>query len=123
MRSLGERRNIVYDISEEHACDRNWFDPLYRDLENGGYGEFLDFLQNLKLGDWHPRQILKTGETIEQQRMSGDSVSQWAQACINADAIVGTNAKFHFMSLHVDQTITSEILHGILQRTGHTRDE
>ena len=47
MRSLGERRNIVYDISEEHACDRNWFDPLYRDLENGGYGEFLDFLQNL----------------------------------------------------------------------------
>ena len=47
-------------------------------------------LKNLKLGDWHPaRDILKTAETTEQQRMSGDSVSQWAQACIHADAIIG----------------------------------
>ena len=36
-----------------------------------------------------PREILKTAETIEQQRMSGDSVSQWSQACIIADAIIG----------------------------------
>ena len=48
------------------------------------------FLQSLKLGDWHPpRDILKTAETTEQQRMSSDSVSQWAQACIHADAIIG----------------------------------
>jgi hypothetical protein len=79
----------VYDVSEEHACDKAWFDPLYQDLNDGGIGEFLYFLQNLKLGDWHPRQILRTSETIEQQRMSGDSVSQWSQACILADAVIG----------------------------------
>jgi hypothetical protein len=44
-------------------------------------------LQNLQLGTWHPRLIIKTEETAEQQRMSGDSVSQWSQACIIADAI------------------------------------
>jgi phage/plasmid-associated DNA primase len=47
-------------------------------------------LQHVQLGDWHPaRDILKTAETTEQQRMSSDSVSQWAQACIEADEIVG----------------------------------
>jgi hypothetical protein len=86
---VGDRRNAVFDVSDERACDKTWFDPLYRDLDDGGTSEFLHILQNLKLGSWHPREILKTAETTEQQRMSGDSVSQWSQACIEADAIVG----------------------------------
>jgi len=84
-----DRRNVVYDASDERVGDKGWFDRLYEDLNDGGIGEFLYFLQNLKLGDWHPREILKTAETIEQQRMSADSVSEWSRACINADAIVG----------------------------------
>jgi phage/plasmid-associated DNA primase len=84
-----DRRNVVFDVSDERAGDRAWFDKLYRDLEAGGTAEFLNLLLNIRLGNWHPREILKTTETIEQQRMSGDSVSQWAQACINADAVVG----------------------------------
>lgn len=86
---VGDRRNVVYDVSDEHACDKVWFDPLHQDVETGGAGEFLWFLQNLKLRDWHPRQIIKTDETTEQQRMSADSISQWAGACIEADVIVG----------------------------------
>jgi hypothetical protein len=85
---VGNRRYVVYDVSDEYACDKTWFDPLYRDLDNG-VSEFLYFLQNLNLGDWHPRQILKTAEATEQQRMSADSVAQWSQACISADAIIG----------------------------------
>ena len=85
----GDRRNAVYDVSDEHACDKAWFDALYDDLDHGGVGQFLRFLQNVKLDDWHPRQILKTAEATEQQRMSGDSVSQWSQACVEADAIIG----------------------------------
>ena len=86
----GNRRYVVYDVSEEHANDTTWFDPLYDDLDHGGYAEFLFFLNNLKLGNWHPRQIVRTDEAVEQQRMSGDSVAQWSQACIDADAIIGT---------------------------------
>ena len=93
---VGDRRFVVFDVSDERACDKSWFDPIYRDLEEGGANEFLHFLQNVKLGDWHPREILKTAETLEQQRMSGDSVSQWAQACVEADAIIGdTRHGFH----------------------------
>jgi hypothetical protein len=84
-----DRRNVVYDVSDERAGDKGWFDRLYQDLAAGGTSEFLDFLLRVRLGDWHPREILKTAETLEQQRMSGDSVSQWAEACIIADAITG----------------------------------
>jgi hypothetical protein len=85
-----DRRNVVYDVSDVRVGDKAWFNSLYRDLARGGTSEFLWFLKNVKLADWHPaRDILKTAETIEQQRMSSDSVSQWAQACIYADAIIG----------------------------------
>jgi hypothetical protein len=89
---VGARRFVVFQVSEEFAQDAKWFDPLYTDLENGGYEEFLYLLQNLDLGNWHPRQQLKTAETAAQQRMSADSIIQWAQACVNADELVGEAA-------------------------------
>ncbi len=112
---VGARRFVVYDVSDEHACDETWFDPLYRDMNDGGAEEFLYLLQNLKLGDWHPRQILKTSETIEQQRMSGDSVTQWAQACIDADFIVGAEWKFKVKAFSLGQAIPSKTI-----RTAYT---
>ena len=45
-----DRSYVVYDISNEHAGDRAWFDALYRDLADGGTSEFLWLLQNLQLG-------------------------------------------------------------------------
>ena len=95
---VGDRRFAVYDVSDKHARDESWFDPIYRDLDEGGASEFLWFLQDLKLGNWHPRLILKTAETTEQQRMSGDSVSQWSQACIDADAVIGAGPGLHGMA-------------------------
>jgi hypothetical protein len=85
-----DRRNVVFDVSDERAGDKAWFNKLYGDLADGGTGEFLYLLQHVQLGDWHPsRNFLKTPETAEQQRMSGDSVSQWAQNCIDADGVIG----------------------------------
>jgi len=83
-----DRRHVVYDVSNEHVGDSDWFDALYQDLAESGTGEFLWLLKSLQLGDWHPRLTIKTEETTEQQRMSGDSASQWSQACIIADAII-----------------------------------
>ena len=82
---VGDRRFFVLDVSDEYARDAAWFDPLYRDFANGGKEQFLWLLLNLKLGDFHPRALVKTDEALEQQRMSGDSISQWSYACIQAD--------------------------------------
>lgn len=84
-----DRRFFVLDVSPHKAQDEGWFGPLYDDLHNGGLEEFLWLLQRVNLTGWHPRRLPKTSASIEQQRFSADSVSQWAQACIDADGIVG----------------------------------
>jgi hypothetical protein len=86
---IRDRRFFVLDVSDEHAQDAAWFDPLYQDIISGGKEQLLELLLSLRLGDFHPRALLKTEEAREQQRMSGDSISQWCQACIDADEIVG----------------------------------
>jgi hypothetical protein len=85
------RRYFVVEVSDEVAQSKSWFDPLYQGLEAGGTAEFLYLLFNLKLGTWHPRQVPKTEELIEQQVLSAGSVEQWLLACADLDAIaVGT---------------------------------
>ena len=86
-----DRRFFVLEVSAHKAQDRSWFEPLYSDLESGGPEEILWLLQKVKLNNWHPRQLPKTVEAVEQQRMSADSIAQWSQACIEADAIVGSS--------------------------------
>jgi hypothetical protein len=107
---VGDRRNVVFDVSDDHACDEAWFGPLYRDLEAGGTSEFLWFLQNIGLGDWHPRQIIKTAEATEQQRMSADTVSQWLRACIDADAIIGNSGRLGAVTHDLGKPIAFEKL-------------
>jgi hypothetical protein len=101
---------MSFSTSAMIACDKAWFDPLYRDLEAGGTNEFLWFLQNIQLGDWHPRQIIKTAEATEQQRMSADTVSQWSRACIDADAIIGNSQGSCAVTHDLGTTITFEKL-------------
>ena len=119
---VGDRRNIVFDVSDEHACDKNWFDPLYQDLDAGGTCEFLWFLQNLQLGDWQPRQIIKTAEATEQQRMSADSISQWARACIEADAIVG-GSQGSYPTSHDLGTTTGDSRNSAQAYTGYCKQQ
>jgi Family of unknown function (DUF5906)/RepB DNA-primase from phage plasmid/Primase C terminal 2 (PriCT-2) len=83
-----ERRHFVLEVSDHKAQKPEWFDPLHRDIADGGREQFLWLLQNLQLGDWHPRRLPKTAEAVEQQRMSADTVCQWASACIEADGII-----------------------------------
>src|SRR4029078_7162091 len=56
--------------------------------------------------DWHPRHQLKTAETATQQRMSADSVTQWAQACVEADELGGEPLK----GIALNNRISSENL-------------
>ena len=83
------------------ACTRIW---------RRRHERVLVLPQHVQLGDWHPRQILKTAETTEQQRMSGDSVSQWAQACIEADAVIGAARAYGRHHADLGPPISAETL-------------
>jgi hypothetical protein len=83
-------RYFVCEVSDEVAQDRSWFDPLYQDLSLGGTAEFLHLLLTLNLGEFHPRQVPKTDELVEQQIMSAGSIEQWLLACAEIEALAGS---------------------------------
>jgi Family of unknown function (DUF5906) len=102
------RRYFVVEVSDEVAQDKSWFDPLYRDLKDGGTSEFLNFLLTLKLGNWHPREVPKTTELAQQQLLSAGSIEQWLLACAETDAVIG---KADISSAELGSTISTQELY------------
>ena len=109
---IGDRRNFVLEVSPHKARSDSWFAPLYADLESGGLEEFLWLLQNLKLISWHPRHMPTTKAAQQQQRYSGDSISQWAEACIDADCVATNSVSLPLNSrMQTDQLYESYSRH------------
>ena len=75
-------------MSDGVAQDKSWFDPLFRDLNDGGKSEFLNLLLTLQLRNWHPREVPKTTELAQQQVLTAGSVEQWLLACVDVDAVL-----------------------------------
>lgn len=50
-----ERRYVVFDVSAAQRQNREYFRPLYAELEGGGREAMLHDLLAMDLGDWHPR--------------------------------------------------------------------
>ncbi|MCC3247432.1 RepB family DNA primase [Methylocystis sp. WRRC1] len=75
------RRWFVCEVSGEKVGDRAWFDKIYDDLQAGGYGQLLNYLQRKKLGSFHPRNMPRTFELAEQQIRSASTVHQWLLVC------------------------------------------
>jgi hypothetical protein len=66
-----------------------YWDQLYGDLDKGGRAEFLNYLLTYPLGDWHPRELLKTAEATEAQKIGIVSVAFLAAtAWMVADAMM-----------------------------------
>jgi hypothetical protein len=107
---VNARRYFVCDVSDEVARDAGWFDPLYDDLKNGGTAEFLHLLLHLKLGNWHPREVPKTEELVEQQIMSAGLL-----ACSEVEGLAG--APYGGGSLGTE--ITTQVLYEAY--TGYTK--
>ncbi len=79
------RRWFVIEVDESRTFDREYFDALYGDMNDGGYGELLHFLLNVKLGNWHPRNIHRTTELADQQVLSAGSIKQWLLSAAEED--------------------------------------
>lgn len=72
-----ERRWALFEVPDTHIQEAAWFEPIYAELESGGYSAMLyDFL-NYDLGDFHPRKLPKDTGLLDQQRRSLSPLDSW----------------------------------------------
>jgi hypothetical protein len=86
----GARRWFICEVSTERAGDKAWFKMIYDGLENGGHGQFLNMLLEMKLGDFTPlKALVKTRELGATQRRTAGSIFDWLMASAGKGLLVG----------------------------------
>jgi hypothetical protein len=73
-----ERRYAVFEVNPIHMQKRDYFEPLFREIDGGGAAAMLYDLLRLDLNDWHPRyDIPQTKALVDQKVQSLDGFEQW----------------------------------------------
>jgi Family of unknown function (DUF5906) len=85
-----ERRYAAFDVSEAHMDDTAYFKALHHQIDNGGAAAMLYDLQRMELGDWHPRQVYKTGALRHQQELSLPPLDEWTLGLLEDGELPGT---------------------------------
>ena len=87
----GERRYFVVDVPGDHAREQKYFDPLYKQLEKGGYEALLHDLLALDIGDFHPRKIpADKNALLSQQAASLQPLDAWWAELLETGEIPGS---------------------------------
>jgi hypothetical protein len=72
-----ERRFEVMEVANHRAQQAEWFGPLYQQMIGGGLEAMLYDLQRRDLGNWHPREIIRTTALAAQQAQSLSPFDAW----------------------------------------------
>jgi hypothetical protein len=103
-----ERRFAVQEVADNHRQDANWFSPIYQEMRSGGLEAMLYDLLNHDLGDWHPRQIVRTPALAKQQEESLSPLDQWWLELLQTGVLEGASkfAPNEAISNHWEEEIT-----------------
>jgi hypothetical protein len=88
-----ERRYVFNEVSDCKMQDATWFEPIYRQMEDGGHAAMLFDLLNLDLDDWHPRRIPKNAGLADQQRRSLSDLDAWWFELLQSGTLTGCDPK------------------------------
>lgn len=72
-----DRRFLVLDVENEHQQNAAYFDPIFDQLEAGGYAAMLFDLLARDLSRFNVRRVPKTKAHAEQKAMSLRGVDRW----------------------------------------------
>jgi len=76
--SKGDRRFVVLDVNSSRVQDREYFDAVNAELDNGGREALLYMLMARDVGDFHAEASRpKTLALSEQKNLSGNSLERW----------------------------------------------
>jgi Family of unknown function (DUF5906) len=88
-----DARCYPLNVSEHRADDREYFDALYHEIENGGLEAFLYEMLNTDLTDFHPRGSMPKDNEVHREmiRDSRDpaDVRNWLEECIATETLCG----------------------------------
>ena len=88
--SHDERRYAVNNVSEHQKQKREYFRPLFAQVEGDGPAAMLYDLLRMDLGDWHPREnVPQTKALIEQKMESLNGLEQWWLGLLNTGELPG----------------------------------
>lgn len=71
------RRYAVFEVSDKYKQKAEYFKPIYEQIEQGGREAFLFELLHRDIGDFHPRQIIKTAAFRDQVASSLGPLPAW----------------------------------------------
>jgi len=60
------RRYAIFEVNDKYKQKAEYFTPIYEQIEQGGREAFLFELLHRDIGDFHPRQIIKTNAFRDQ---------------------------------------------------------
>jgi hypothetical protein len=92
--SHDERRYAVNKISERWKQNKDYFGPLFDEVNNGGAAAMLWDLLQLDLDGWHPRDNVPQTKALVEQKMLGlTGLQQWYVEKLSVGELPMPNAK------------------------------
>jgi len=108
-----ERRYVVQEVANTYRQDKTWFGPIYEQLRSGGYEAMLFDLLERDLGDWHPREIVRTAALAAQQEQSLSAFDAWWFEMLQAGVVTGADVA------HPDRAVSNRYKEEIEESTGY----
>lgn len=87
---MEERRFFVLEVADTHMQEREYFNPIYRELDEGGLAALLYELLQTNLSDFDVTAVPQTDALIEQKLRSLDPVDSWWYRILCAGQLPGT---------------------------------
>jgi uncharacterized protein DUF5906/DNA primase RepB-like protein len=115
-----ERRYVVQEVANTYRQDKTWFGPIYEQLRSGGYEAMAFDLLERDLGDWHPRDIVRTAALAAQQEQSLSPFDAWWFEVLQTGVIPGSDPlkPDHVVSNRYEEEVTrSTAMRGSYTRT------
>jgi Family of unknown function (DUF5906) len=84
-----ERRYVLNEVSTCHQQDAAWFEPIFKQLDDGGLAAMLFDLLQHDLGDWHPRKLPADCGLADQQALSLSPLDTWWLELLESGTLAG----------------------------------
>lgn len=86
---MAARRFLMLKVCPSQKQNDNYFAPLREQAyEKGGLEAFLHSLLNRDISNFNHREVPKTEELVNQQRLSLGSIDEWISECCDADTLL-----------------------------------